>query len=72
LNQSVGQIGTALRGAGIITQVMVAAHKIKLRVQFAGNKREVFRWQIAAGKNQVDVCKLPSIKLIMQDGLNPI
>jgi hypothetical protein len=51
---------------------MVAAHKIKRPVQFAGNKREVFRWQIAAGKNQVDVCKLPSIKLIMQDGLNPI
>jgi hypothetical protein len=71
-NQVIGQIDTARWGAGVITQVMVAAHKIKRYIQLGANKRKVFRRQIAAGENQVNVFKPPAIKLIMQNGFNPV
>jgi hypothetical protein len=44
--------------------VVVAAHEKQGDIEHGNQESEVFRWQIAAGEDQVDVRKIASLKLV--------
>jgi hypothetical protein len=51
---------------------MIAEHIIERNIKLGREKREVFRWEIATGKDQVHPRKTPGIEPVIKYALNTI